>query len=204
MQQHNNIFPVFDKILQRSQKEVLLNQRAKAIWLTGLSGSGKTTIAIALELALYKKGYITQVLDADNVRTGISNNLTFSPEDRAENIRRIAEVTKLFLHCGIITINCFISPRQEIRNYAKEIIGQDDFVEVYVNAPLHVCENRDVKGLYKKARAGELSDFTGISAPFEPPGKPDIEIKTDELNVMECVSRILEYIEPLISIVNNQ
>ena len=194
-----NIHPVFHKILQRSDKEALLKQRGRVIWLTGLSGSGKTTIAIALERELNDKGYLTQVLDGDNVRAGINSNLDFSENDRKENIRRIAEVSKLFVSCGIVTINCFVSPTEEIRKLAKDIIGADDYTEVYVNTPLAVCEQRDVKGLYAKARRGELKDFTGIDAPFEEPKNATIEIDTLKLSVEEAVKEIIEYIEPLIS-----
>ena len=152
----NNIFPTTD-ILQRVAKEKLLGQRGLCIWFTGLSGSGKTTIAIALEKELHLKGRLTQILDGDNIRAGINNNLGFSEIDRLENIRRIAEVTKLFVNCGVITICCFVSPTEEIRTIAKSIIGEDDFVEVFVNTPLAVCEQRDVKGLYAKARIDRKS-----------------------------------------------
>lgn len=196
--QDKNIYPVFDRILQRDDKQSLLKQVSKVIWMTGLSGSGKTTIAIALERELNKRGYLTQILDGDNIRAGINNNLGFSEEDRAENIRRIAEVSKLFLQCGIITINCFVSPTIAIRKNAREIIGDEDFVEVYVNAPLEVCEQRDVKGLYKKARKGEIKNFTGIDAPFEAPEQPQVEVKTDQEDLEACVNKIIGYIEPLI------
>lgn len=194
-----NIFPDFDSILGRSDKQVLLKQKAKVIWMTGLSGSGKTTLAIALERKLAGSGMLTQILDGDNIRTGINKNLGFSDEDRAENIRRIAEVSKLFLNCGIVTINCFVSPTKAIREKAKEIIGGEDFIEVYVNAPLDVCEERDVKGLYKKARAGEIKDFTGIDSPFEAPEHPDLEIKTDENSIEQSVQLILTYLTPILS-----
>jgi adenylylsulfate kinase len=194
-----HIFPVFNKILKRSDKEKLLNQKGKVIWLTGLSGSGKTTVARGIERALHKRGFICQVLDGDNIRSGINNNLGFSDEDRMENIRRIAEVSKLFINCGIITINSFISPTEKIRNMAKEIIGEDDFIGVYVNAPMSVCEQRDVKGLYKKARAGEIKDFTGVDAAFEPPANPDVEVRTDLLSLAESVDRIIGHVVPLIS-----
>ncbi len=187
----NTIFPT-DKILLRTDKEKLLKQRGVAVWMTGLSGSGKTTIAIALEQELHKKGLLTQVLDGDNIRSGINNNLGFSDADRTENIRRIAEVTKLFVNCGIITICCFVSPTEEIRNIAKTIIGTNDFIEVFVNTPLEICEQRDVKGLYARARKGEVKDFTGISAPFEASANPSVEVKTNEMSVEESVKRILE------------
>jgi len=165
-QNNQNLHPVFKQILNRPDKEKLLNQKAKVIWMTGLSGAGKTTIGAGIEKELNVRGYLTQVLDGDNIRTGISNNLGFSEEDRFENIRRIAEVSKLFLNCGIICINSFISPTKKIRSMAKEIIGENDFIEVYVNTPLEVCEQRDVKGLYQKAREGKIKNFTGIDAPF--------------------------------------
>jgi adenylylsulfate kinase len=193
-----NIHPVFNKILQRPEKEKLLNQKAKVIWMTGLSGAGKTTIGAGIERELNKRGHLTQVLDGDNIRSGINNNLGFSAEDRFENIRRIAEVSKLFLNCGIICINSFISPTKEIRAMAKEIIGEDDFIEVYVNAPLEVCEQRDVKGLYRKARDGKIKDFTGIDAPFEVPENPAVEIRTDQLSIEESVQKCLEVILPKI------
>lgn len=194
----DNIFPVFDSILQRKDKESLLRQKAKVIWLTGLSGSGKTTIAIGLEKALNSNGILTQVLDGDNIRAGINNNLGFSEDDRKENIRRIAEVSKLFLNCGVVTINCFVSPTNEIRQQAKEIIGAEDFLEVFINTPLEICEQRDVKGLYKKARAGEIKDFTGINAPFEAPIHPFLDVKTEGKTVEQSVSVILSKVLPLI------
>lgn len=190
---NSNIFPT-DKILQRADKEQLLKQKGIAIWFTGLSGSGKTTIAIALEKNLHKKGVLTQILDGDNIRTGINNNLGFSDADRTENIRRIAEVTKLFVNCGVVTICCFVSPTEEIRNNAKKIIGASDFIEVFVNTPLEVCEKRDVKGLYAKARKGEIKDFTGINAPFEAPVNPEI-VLTDALSIEESVKKILDKIK---------
>ena len=193
-----NIFTIFDDILQREDKEYLLQQRSKVIWMTGLSGSGKTTIAKGLERYLHNIGIINQILDGDNIRVGISNNLTFSSKDREENIRRIAEVSKLFLNCGIVTLNCFVSPTIEIRNIAKDIIGEENFIEVYINASLESCEERDVKGLYKKARKGEIKDFTGISAPFEAPKNPDIEINTNKLSIDESIQKVLDYILPII------
>lgn len=197
----NNIHPVFDRILQRKDKELLLQQKSVVIWMTGLSGSGKTTVAIALEQQLRDRGFLTQILDGDNVRTGINNNLGFSVEDRTENIRRIAEVSKLFLNCGVITINCFVSPTIQIRENAKNIIGADNFIEVFVNTPIEVCEKRDVKGLYKKARAGEIKDFTGIDSPFEVPRNPEIDLNTTDFTVKKSANQILEYILPKIKIV---
>ena len=193
-----NIFTIFDDILQREDKESLLKQKSKVIWMTGLSGSGKTTVAKGVERYLHNNGILNQLLDGDNIRVGINNNLTFSYEDRSENIRRIAEVSKLFLNCGIVTLNCFVSPTIEIRENAKEIIGGEDFIEVYINASIETCEERDVKGLYKKARKGEIKDFTGISSPFEAPENPDIEINTSELSIDESVQKVLDYILPII------
>ena len=196
--QDNNIHPVFDQILNRPDKEKLLNQHSRVIWMTGLSGSGKTTIGTHIEHELNKRGYLTQVLDGDNIRTGINNNLGFSEEDRYENIRRIAEVSKLFMNCGIICINSFISPTREIRHMAMEIIGKENFIEVFINAPLEVCESRDVKGLYKKAREGKIKNFTGIDAPFDAPVMPDIELQTDKLSIRQSVQKCMDYILPII------
>jgi len=192
----NNIYSVFDELLQRGDKERQLKQRSKTIWMTGLSGSGKTTIATGLEKLLYNAGYVTQVLDGDNIRTGINNNLGFSNEDRLENIRRIAEVSKLFVDAGVITINCFVSPTNAIRQQAKDIIGEDSFIEVFVDTPLEVCEERDTKGLYKKARAGEIDNFTGISAPFEAPETPAVRLLTDGQTIEACVQDLFNQIEP--------
>ena len=193
-----NLFPIFDDILQREDKEILLQQNAKVIWMTGLSGSGKTTIAKGVERYLHSKGILNQLLDGDNIRVGISNNLAFSNEDREENIRRISEVSKLFMNCGIVTLNCFVSPTIAIRKIAKDIIGEDNFIEVYINASVETCEGRDIKGLYKKARAGEIKDFTGISAPFEAPENADIEINTSELPIDDSVQEVLDHILPKI------
>ena len=184
----------------RPEKEKQLNQKAKAIWMTGLSGSGKSTIGLGLERALFNQGYLVQLLDGDIVRTGINSNLHFSVADRVENIRRIAEVTRLFLQCGIITIDCFISPTDDIRKMAKEIIGTDDFIEVFVDASLETCENRDVKGLYAKARKGLITDFTGISSPFDVPVNPDLILNTMEMNVETTVKKALDFILPQIRI----
>jgi adenylylsulfate kinase len=193
-----NIFTIFDDILQREDKEAFLNQRSMVIWMTGLSGSGKTTVAKGVERYLHSQGVLNQLLDGDNIRVGISNNLTFSSEDRGENIRRIAEVSKLFMNCGIVTLNCFVSPTKKVRQVAKDIIGEKNFVEVYINASISTCEKRDVKGLYKKARKGEIKDFTGISAPFEAPENPELEINTFELSIEESVQKVLDYILPKI------
>ncbi|MEA3504674.1 MAG: adenylyl-sulfate kinase [Bacteroidota bacterium] len=190
------IYPVFDQIMGREHKEKLLKQRSKVIWCTGLSGAGKTTLAKGLEAALHDKGFLTQVLDGDNIRSGINNNLAFSEEDRMENIRRISEVSKLLIHSGVITINSFISPTEEIRAMAKSIIGDENFIEIFVNASLKICEQRDVKGLYKKAREGKIKNFTGIDSPFEHPANADLDINTGELTKDEALKKVLDYILP--------
>jgi adenylylsulfate kinase len=190
LRMEKNIYPVFDRIYDRKVKEEILRQSAKVIWFTGLSGSGKTTLASNLEKELFFRRFFCQVLDGDNIRTGINNNLGFSQEDRLENIRRIAEVSKLLINTGMITICSFISPTEQIRGLARSIIGEKDFIEIFLNPPLEVCEQRDTKGLYQKARAGIIKDFTGISAPFEPPGNPDLEIDTSQLGIKESVDLI--------------
>ena len=164
--ERGHIFPIFDRMMSRQDKESLLGQRGIMIWMTGLSGSGKSTIALGVERELHKRGILCRILDGDNIRAGINSNLGFSAEDRRENIRRIAEIGKLFVDTGIVTIACFVSPTLELRQMARDIIGQEDFREVYVATPLEECERRDVKGLYARARRGEVKDFTGISAPF--------------------------------------
>jgi len=200
MVRQGNIHPIFDRTLSIADKERFLNQKAKVIWLTGLSGSGKSTIAIELEKQLYQRGILTQLLDGDNVRTGINNNLGFSEEDRLENIRRIAEVSKLFLNCGIVTINSFVSPTKDVRDLARSIIGDNNYYEIYIKASVDACEKRDVKGLYAKARRGEIKDFTGISAPFDIPDNSQLEIDTEQLSVQESVDKILKNIIPIIKI----
>ena len=200
MTHQENIFPVFEQLLKKSNKESLLSQKGKTIWMTGLSGSGKTTLATGLENTLHRKGFLTQVLDGDNIRTGINSNLGFSTEDREENIRRISEVSKLLVNCGIITINCFVSPLSSNRETARKIIGNENFVEIYINASLEECEKRDTKGLYKKARRGEIKDFTGVNAPFEPPLNPYLEVQTDQLSVEKSLQIILDCILPVIKV----
>ncbi len=190
----DNIYPVFDRIYDRKVKQEILRQSAKVIWFTGLSGSGKTTLASNLEKELFFRRFFCQVLDGDNIRVGINNNLGFSAVDRLENIRRIAEVSKLLINTGMITICSFISPTDEIRELAKSIIGEDDFIEIFLNPPLEVCEDRDPKGLYKKARAGIIKDFTGISSPFEAPKHPDLEIDTSVTPIKDSVDQIFNII----------
>lgn len=194
-----NIYPIFEKMLQRKDREALLKQKGIMIWFTGLSGSGKSTLAIALERELYKQGILCRILDGDNIRSGINNNLGFSEADRTENIRRIAEVSKLFVDCGIVTIAAFISPTNAIRRMASEIIGEDDFLEVYVSTPIEECERRDVKGLYAKARRGEIKEFTGISSPFEAPEHPFISIDTSRQSLADSVKILLEAVLPKIT-----
>lgn len=193
-----NIYPIFDKMLQREDRESLLKQRGTMIWFTGLSGSGKSTLAIALERELYKKGILCRILDGDNIRSGINNNLGFSEADRTENIRRIAEVSKLFVDCGIVTIAAFISPTNAIRTMAADIIGREDFLEVYVSTPIEECEKRDVKGLYAKARRGEIKDFTGISSPFEEPEDAFVSIDTSRQPLEASVKVLMDAILPRI------
>ena len=199
MEENNNIYPIFDRMLTRQDKEGLLRHHGAMTWFTGLSGSGKSTIAIALERELHKRGLLCRILDGDNIRTGINNNLGFSEADRVENIRRIAEVSKLFIDTGIITIAAFISPNNDIREMAARIIGQDDFLEVFVSTPLAECEKRDVKGLYAKARRGEIKNFTGISAPFEAPEHPALSLDTSTLSLEESVKRLLDIVLPRVS-----
>lgn len=195
-----NIHPIFDRMESREEKEKLLRQRGLTIWFTGLSGSGKSTVAIALERELSSNGFLSRILDGDNIRTGINSDLGFSEQDRRENIRRIAEVCKLFTDTGIITVAAFISPSEQLRNMAREIVGAERFLEVYLSTPLEECERRDVKGLYAKARAGKIPEFTGISAPFDVPQAPDLELDTTGLGVDRCVRKVMECIVPKISL----
>jgi adenylylsulfate kinase len=181
--------------ITREQKEKLNGHKSFVVWLTGFSGSGKSTIANALEVALFEKGIRSFCLDGDNTRLGINKDLGFSSADRTENIRRVAEMAKLFLESGTIVITSFISPLISDRDMAKSIIGDVDFVEVFINCPLAICEERDVKGLYAKARRGEIKYFTGIDSPFEAPLKADIELLTDKNSVQECVEIILKEID---------
>ena len=189
-----NIYPISDQMMSRSDKEALLGQRGMMVWFTGLSGSGKSTIAMGVERELHKRGILCRILDGDDIRAGINSNLGFSAEDRMENIRRIAEIGKLFVQTGIVTLACFVSPTNDVRRLARDIIGEEDFKEVYVSTPLEECERRDVKGLYARARKGEVKEFTGISAPFEVPENPTLEIDTSCLSLEESVRRVVEMI----------
>ena len=189
-----NIYPIYDQMMTRADKEQLLRQHGLMVWFTGLSGSGKSTIAMGVERELHKRGILCRILDGDNIRSGINSNLGFSAEDRMENIRRIAEIGKLFVQTGIVTLACFVSPTNDVRRLARNIIGEDDFREVFVSTPLEECERRDVKGLYARARRGEVKDFTGISTPFEVPENPTLEIDTSRLSLEESVNRVVEMI----------
>lgn len=188
-----HIYP-HEGVVKREHRERLLGQRGVTLWFTGLSGAGKSTLAVAVEEALHKLGNLTYILDGDNIRSGINNNLSFSPEDRKENIRRIAEIAKLFREAGVITLTAFISPYREDRQLARDLAGNDDFIEVFADASLDSCEERDPKGLYKKARAGQIPEFTGISAPYEAPENPELHIRTDQHSVEECVEMVLSYL----------
>jgi adenylylsulfate kinase len=185
------IFPDFDKIVSRKEKEQRLKQKSKVIWFTGLSGSGKTTLATALERFLFTQGFLSQMLDGDNIRSGINSSLGFSKEDRIENIRRIAEISKLLINSGLICICAFVSPTEETRKIVRDIVGKDDFLEIFVSTPIDVCESRDTKGLYRKARAYEIKDFTGINAPFEIPQNAILSIDTTDKSVDECLKTLV-------------
>jgi adenylyl-sulfate kinase len=195
----NNIYPITTKV-GTTQRQQLLKQNAKLIWFTGLSGSGKSTLAVQLEAYLYDKGFATYLLDGDNIRSGLNKDLSFSEEGRVENIRRIGEVSKLMVDAGLVVLSAFISPFKEDREHVRKIVGEENYIEVFVDTPLEVCEQRDVKGLYKKARAGEVKNFTGISSPYEVPENPNVVIKTAAMSVEESLALLLSFIEPKISI----
>ena len=198
----NNLHPIHDSLVSRQEKENLLVQRGMVFWFTGLSGSGKSTIATAFQRTLYEYGYVVEVLDGDNIRTGLNNNLSFTEADRAENIRRIAEVAKLFCQNGIITICSFISPTIAMREQARNIIGPDDFIEVFVDTPFEICEQRDVKGLYARARKGEIKGFTGIDSPFEAPDHAEIRITTVDTQIKDAVAKLMLTIQTRITRIN--
>ena len=197
-----NIHPTFSQLLRREAKEAMLNQRGLVVWLYGLSGSGKSTLATALERRLHEVSVFTQVLDGDNIRTGLNNNLGFTDEDRLENIRRIAEVAKLFAQAGAVTITSFICPRNELRAMAREIVGPADFLEVYVECRFETCEQRDVKGLYAKAKAGQVKQFTGKDSSFEPPeprGVADLILNTDNQTESESLEQLFRAVRPRVT-----
>lgn len=195
---NKNIHPIFDRMEPREEKERQLGQHGITIWFTGLSGSGKSTVATALERELSALGFLCRILDGDNIRSGINSDLGFSEADRRENIRRIAEVCKLFTDTGIITLAAFISPSKQLREMARVIIGKERFFEIHISTPLEECERRDVKGLYAKARNGKIPRFTGITAPFEEPEDPILRLDTTHLSVDECVRQIVGIIAPRI------
>ena len=180
--------------ITKSQRELLHGHKAYLLWFTGLSGSGKSTLANLVEIELHKKGLSTYILDGDNVRQGINKDLSFAPKDRSENIRRIAEISNLMLDAGVVTLAAFVSPYIKDREAVKQIVGSDKFIEIYVNTSLAACESRDVKGLYKKARAGEIKNMTGISAPYQPPLNPNLEIITDVQTIQESVAVIMQFL----------
>lgn len=189
--------------IDSDKRQSLLRQKPLLIWFTGLSGSGKSTMANLLESELYASGYKTYILDGDNIRGGLCNDLTFTEEDRVENIRRIGEVSKLFLDSGVVVLSAFVSPFAQDREQVQQLVGRENFVEVFVDCPIEVCEQRDVKGLYKKAREGKIKNFTGIDSPFEKPAKADIILKTAEVDAKILLSKLLEYVEPKISVETN-
>lgn len=191
----DHIHPIFDRLVSRDEKENFLNQKAAVFWFTGLSGSGKSTIAEAVERELFNIGHLVQVLDGDNIRTGICDNLSFSLEDRKENIRRISEVSKLMINAGIVTLNSFVSPTNEIRAFARSIIGDKDFHLIHVKASVETCEARDVKGLYQKARAGIIKGFTGIDSPFDEPDNVQLILDTESESKDESVEKAVNYIK---------
>lgn len=195
----NYIYPIKTKV-SADQRRRLLNQEPKLIWFTGLSGSGKSTLAVQLEAALHAQGFKTYLLDGDNIRSGLNKDLSFTDDARVENIRRISEVCKLFLDAGVVLLSAFISPFQADRDQVKSIVGADNYIEVFVDAPLEVCEQRDVKGLYKKARAGEVKNFTGITSPYERPSNPDIVIETDKTSVEASLEVLMDAIVPRITL----
>jgi adenylyl-sulfate kinase len=193
----SNIFPFRTKV-SREEREKLMNQKSLLIWFTGLSGSGKSTLAVQLEAQLFQQGFKTYLLDGDNVRSGLNKDLSFDAASREENIRRIAELNKLFLDSGLIVIASFISPFQRDRQLVKDAVGSENYFEVYVDCPVEVCEVRDVKGLYKKARKGEIKEFTGISSPYEVPENPHLIIPSSEMPIQDSINLLLEKVLPRI------
>jgi adenylylsulfate kinase len=195
----NNLYPIKTKVTA-SQRQELFNQQPRLIWFTGLSGSGKSTLAVQLEAQLHTLGFKTYLLDGDNIRMGLNKDLTFTEEGRVENIRRIGEVSRLMVDAGLVVLSAFISPFEADRQQVKTIVGPENYIEVFVDTPLDVCEQRDVKGLYKKARAGEVKNFTGIDSPYEQPKNPDITIKTDQLSLEQSVEKLMKVVLPKISL----
>jgi adenylylsulfate kinase len=194
----NYIYPIKTKV-SAEERHRLMNQKPKLIWFTGLSGSGKSTLAVQLEAALHAKGFKTYLLDGDNIRSGLNKDLAFTDDARVENIRRISEVCKLFLDAGVVLLSAFISPFEADRAQVRSIVGEGNYIEVFVDAPIEVCEQRDVKGLYKKARAGDVKNFTGISSPYEKPAHPEVVIATDRMTVEESLDVLMKAVVPRIS-----
>ncbi len=195
-----NLHPITDRLLKRSDRETLTRQRSKVIWMCGLSGSGKSTLATALEKRLHAEGRLVYVLDGDNIRTGLNAGLGFSDEDRSENIRRIAEVSKLFVHAGVVAINSFITPNDSLRALARDVIGKDDLIEVYVKASFETCMKRDVKGLYAKAEKGLVPQFTGKDSGFDEPTDSDLVIDTEAQSIEESLDSLFQFVSPQLSI----
>ena len=193
-----HLFSSKKELIPREKKEILLNQKGICLWLTGLSGSGKTTIAKIVSEKLHENRILTKVLDGDNIRLGINNNLSFNDDDRLENVRRTAEIAKLFVECGVVTICCLVSPTIKIRKLAKKIIGQSDFYEIFINTSLKQCKKRDTKGLYKKAENGMVKNFTGVSAPYQAPTKPILSIPTENLSKEESSEILFNFAYNLI------
>ena len=195
-----NLHPITDRLLKRSDRETVTQQRSKVVWMCGLSGSGKSTLASALEKRLYAEGKLVYVLDGDNIRTGLNSGLGFSDEDRLENIRRIAEVSKLFADAGLVAINSFITPNASLRAMAREIIGKDDLIEVYVKASFETCMKRDVKGLYAKAEKGLVPQFTGKDCGVEEPEDSDVVIDTEAMTIEESLDKLFDFVFPKLSV----
>ena len=194
------IHPIFERMESRETKEQLLGQRGVTLWFTGLSGSGKSTLAVALERRLSSQGILCRILDGDNIRVGLNRDLGFSDADRNENIRRIAEVCRLFVDTGVVVIAAFISPREEFRSMARDIVGAEQFIEIYLNTPIEECERRDVKGLYAWARNGGVEHFSGVDSSYEPPRAPHLTLDTAERSVEECVEELLQSVLPVIKL----
>jgi adenylylsulfate kinase len=189
-----NIHPVYSKMISRGEREAKLRQRAKVVWLYGLSGSGKSTLATALEKRLFAEGFVTALLDGDNVRDGLNQGLGFTDADRQENNRRVAEVSKLFLQAGIVCINSFITPKESFRQVVRDILGRENLLEIYIEASFEECKKRDVKGLYKKAEQGKVANFTGQQSEFEPPAKPDLVINTERESEEESLETLSSFV----------
>lgn len=198
-----HIYPTAFKISKESKIE-RLQQNPKLIWFTGLSGSGKSTLANFLEIKLFEQGFITSILDGDNIRSGLNKDLGFSKEDRVENIRRIAEVAKLMMDSGLVVISAFISPFRDERAMVEALVGRENFIEIFVDCPLEICEERDVKGLYQNARKGIIKNFTGIDSPYEPPINPKVHINSDQEEPQESIQKILKFISGEINLVFGQ